>query len=333
VVTGILLAARVLNLGYLFEKVDKTMILRLFPAFAGSFIIVLVLLLLYYSPNIAAISGIGIMLLFSMIFQGKQRPTFKTLKDGLTNGLEVCTVLCLLLLAIGPIAQMATTTNLAGKLGVVLSDMVPPNLLFILAGAMVVSIILGMGLPTPVAYLVVALTLTPFLQEVGVPALYAHMYVFYFAVFSTITPPVAISCLAAAKLSGGTFLGTAVEALKLSIPTFLIPFAFIYNPDLLIFPKVTLAGYGAFIIVFLAMFWLAVALHGFFLRRLRVIERLVSVLVSLFGMWYLIDHSRYQLVCFLIIGGLVGLWIRFSRTLLSRISPLKLSEKRSPEEI
>ena len=313
VIIGILLAARVLNLGYLFEKVDKTMIVRLFPAFAGSFIIVLVLLLLYYSPNIAAISGIGIMLLFSMIFQGKQKPTFKTLKAGLTNGLEVCTALCLLLLAIGPIAQMATTTNLAGKLSVVLSNAVPPNLLFILAGAMVVSIILGMGLPTPVAYLVVALTLTPFLQEVGVPALYAHMYVFYFAVFSTISPPVAISCLAAAKLSGGTFLGTAVEALKLSIPTFLIPFAFIYNPDLLVFPRVTLAGLGAFLLVLLAMFWLAVALHGYFLRRLGMIERFFSGLAALGGMWYLINHSRYLLISFLVAGLMIGLWLHFSR--------------------
>jgi TRAP transporter 4TM/12TM fusion protein len=331
VVIGIMLAARVLNLGYLIEKVDKPMILRLFPAFAGSFIIVLVLLLLYYSPNIAAISGIGIMLLFSMIFQGKQRPTLKTLKDGLTNGLEVCTVLCLLLLAIGPIAQMATTTNLAGKLSVVLSNVVPPNLLFILAGAMVVSIILGMGLPTPVAYLVVALTLTPFLQEVGVPALYAHMYVFYFAVFSTISPPVAISCLAAAKLSGGTFLGTAVEALKLSIPTFLIPFAFIYNPDLLIFPRVTLAGFGAFVLVLLAMFWLAVALHGYFLRRLRMFERLFSGLVALGGMWYLISHSRYLLISFIVAGVIIGLWLFFSRTIWpQRYSPV-LQKKHGKE--
>ena len=68
-----------------------------------------------------------------------------------------------------------------------------------------------MGLPTPVAYLVVALALVPFIMNVGVDPLVAHFFVFYFAVFSTLTPPVAVSALAAAKVSGGTFFGTAMK--------------------------------------------------------------------------------------------------------------------------
>ncbi len=311
IVIAILLAARRLNLGYLLEHVEMKMIFRLLPTFAISFSTVLVLLLMFYSPNIAALAGIGVMLALSLA-QGPYRPSLRTIKDGFGNGLEVCTILCLLLLAIGPIAQMATITNLAGKLSAVLSGAVPHNLIFILMGTMVVSLILGMGLPTPVAYLVVALTLAPFLQEMGVPALHAHLFVFYFAVFSTISPPVAISCLAAAKLSGGTFLGTARDSLKISIPTFLIPFVFIYNSDLLIFPNVTLAGMWAFAATLSCMFFLGICLFGFFLRRLNPLERCLALAISILGMWYLVGHSGLVLTIYLVIGAALLAWIRFS---------------------
>ncbi len=316
VVIAILLAARRLNLGYLLEPVQKRMILRLLPAFVLSFSTVLVLLLLFYSPNIAALCGIGAMLISSLL-QGPHRPSLRTLKDGFFNGLEVCTILCLLLLAIGPIAQMATTTNLAGKLSATLTGIVPHNLLLILMGTMVMSLILGMGLPTPVAYLVVALTLAPFLQELGVPDLLAHMFVFYFAVFSTISPPVAISCLAAAKLSGGTFLGTAREALKISIPTFLIPYAFVYNSDLLIFPKVTLTGVWVFALTLSCMFFLSISLFRFFIRKLNLPEAIFALAVSLVGMAYLIGHSPILLFAYLILGIVILLWIH----LTGRASP------------
>ena len=95
---------------------------------------------------------------------------------------------------------------------------------------MFVSLLLGMGLPTPVAYLVVALSLVPFLMSAGVEPLIAHFFVFYFAVFSTLTPPLAISALAAAKVSGGTFVGT-YNSMKLMLTTFIIPFGFCYHPE------------------------------------------------------------------------------------------------------
>lgn len=318
VVIAVLLAARMYNLGYLHEHVDTAIIYRLLPTFAGSFFIVLVLLLLYYSPSIAALSGIGIMFAMS-IFQGKAyRPSLKTVKEGFRNGLEVCTVLCLLLLAIGPIAQMATTTNIAGKLGVVLSKELPHNLPLLLTGTMIVSLILGMGLPTPVAYLVVALTLTPFLQELGVPALYAHMFVFYFAIFSTISPPVAISCLAASKISGGTFLGTARESLKIAVPTFIIPFAFIFNPALLTFPKVSAASLIAFLLTAVTMLFTSIAFYGFFLRKLNTIERTCFGISAVLSLLYLIMHVSYFLPISLGLGGLGILWILIDRF---RIAP------------
>lgn len=309
VVVAILLAARRANLGFLTEDVDLKLIWRLLPTFAGSFIVVLILLLMFYSPNVAAIAGIGVMLVLCPLQGKERRPHFRTLVSGFTNGMEVCTILCLLLVALGPLAQTATTTNLAGKLSAAMSGIVPSNLFVVLIGAMIVSLIMGMGLPTPVAYLVVALTVAPTLQELGLPDLCAHMFVFYFAIFSTISPPVAIACLAGAKLSGGSFFGTAKEAMKIALPTFIIPYAFIYNPDLLVFPKVTLAGMIAFVVTMLVMTGFSVTLFGFFWRRLVPMERAFFGLASLFGFIYLTNSSVLMLAVFLGLGAAAIVWV------------------------
>jgi len=315
-VIAIIIAARAFNLSVLHADIDKNLIFRLFPAFFVSFVVLFVLLLLYYSPNIAALCGIAGMLAVCFLFQGKKyRPTFKTLKDNFKEGLNICTVLCLLLIAIGPLAQMATTTNIAGNLGIVLARLVPHNLSLVLVGTMFVSMVLGLGLPTPVAYLIGALTLSPFLQELGLSALSAHLFIFYFAVFSTISPPVAISCLAAAKISKGSFLGTTGESLRIALPSFFVPFAFVFNVDLLSFPKVTALGLIAFFMVLLTEVYLTVALYGYFLRKLNAIERSFFALSSALMMYYLIVHhaSGYSLAMFLGIGSVGILWILITK--------------------
>jgi TRAP transporter 4TM/12TM fusion protein len=315
-VIAVLVAARAFNLGVLDADIDRSLIFRLFPAFFVSFVVLFVLLLLYYSPNIAALCGIAGMLSVCFLFQGKKyRPTFKTLTDNFKEGLTICTVLCLLLIAIGPLAQMATTTNIAGKLGVILARLVPHNLPLVLVGTMFVAMVLGLGLPTPVAYLIGALTLSPFLQELGLSALAAHLFIFYFAVFSTISPPVAISCLAAAKISKGSFLGTTVESLRIALPSFFVPFAFVFNADLLMFPKVTALGLIAFFMVLLTEVYLTIALYGYFLRKLNVIERSFFAVSSALMMYYLIVHhaSGYSLAMFLGLGSVGILWILITK--------------------
>ena len=307
VVIAVLLAAQSKGLKYLTEKVDIEIIKRLLPAFTGSFLAVLVLLLLYYSPSVAALTGIAVLLILSA-FQGQKRPGIKTLISGFSSGLEVVVPLSLLLLAIGPIAQMATVTSLASKLSAVLTNVLPHSLIFILAGTMIVSIFMGTGLPTPVAYLVVALTLTPFLIDLGVEALYAHMFCFYFAVFSTISPPVAISCLAAAKLSQGSVLGTARESLRIALPTFLVPYIFIFNKELLEFPRMSWAGGWVFLVTLMAMFMFSVALFGFLKRKLSWLERIAALVSAAWGIWYLFSHSLTLLAAFLGCSILLIFW-------------------------
>ena len=100
--------------------------------------------------------------------------------------------------------------------------------------AMCSSIILGMGMPTTAAYAVAAAVVAPGLIQLGVPVLVAHFFVFYYAVMSAITPPVAVAAYAASGIAQASPAGTALQAVRLGIIAFVIPFFFVYRPELLL---------------------------------------------------------------------------------------------------
>ena len=295
VTCGVLVNAYQEDLPKLSETIDTEALKRLLPAFLLSFGVVLFLLLGYYSPSFAGLLGIVVALVVCPL-QGKYKPSRKALFDSFSEGLGLITLLSLLLIAVGPLAQTFQTTNLAQRLGVLLSQVVPDSKLLMLTGAMVVSLLLGMGLPTPVAYLVVALSLVPFLMETGVEAIVAHFFVFYFAVFSTLTPPVAVSALAAAKLSGGSFLGTALDSMKLMLTTFIIPFAFCYHPQLLKFPNIGWEVLPPIALILVLQITTSVACYGYFLIRLTWIDRYIFALFTIAGLFLLINWSQIELL-------------------------------------
>ncbi|MEM6548149.1 MAG: TRAP transporter fused permease subunit [Pseudomonadota bacterium] len=279
---AIVVYARRYDLPKLSEAVDSAMIWRLLPTFVISFGVVLWFLLGYRSPAIAGLWGI-VLALALCVFQGKYRPSLKKLYEAVEEGFLLVAVLSLLLIAIGPLGQVMLTTGLSGRLGSVLVQYLPDSQLLLLIGAMVVSIILGMGLPTPVAYIIVALALVPFMQQIGVPPLQAHFFVFYFAVFSTLTPPVAVSVLAAAKLADASFLRTAGDAMKIAATTFIIPFAFVYSPELMSFPNMTWLVVPAILEVLLVQITVSIAAYGYCLRPLVWWERWVFLAAALCG--------------------------------------------------
>jgi TRAP transporter 4TM/12TM fusion protein len=274
--------ARRFDLPRLTEKADVEMIKRLLPTFLISFGVVLWLLLGYRSPAIAGLVGI-VLALGLCLFQGKYRPNRKQLYEALEEGFYLVAVLSLLLIAVGPLGQVMLTTNLSGRLGSVLVQYLPDSQLLLLLGAMVVSLILGMGLPTPVAYLIVALALVPFMQQIGVPPLQAHFFVFYFAVFSTLTPPVAVSVLAAAKLGQASFLATARDSMKMAMTTFIIPFAFVFSPSLMSFPHMTWNVVPAVAEVVGIQWTISIAAYGYIFRPLVGWERFAFAIAALCG--------------------------------------------------
>jgi TRAP-type uncharacterized transport system fused permease subunit len=118
----------------------------------------------------------------------------------------------------------------------------------------VLSIVLGMGMPTAAVYLVLSVVLAPALVEFGVPPLAAHLFLFYFGALSMLTPPVAVASFVAAGLAETSFWRTSVAALKLAAAAYVLPFLWIYNP------AVILEGTGAQIATAIALLVVAAVL-------------------------------------------------------------------------
>jgi TRAP transporter 4TM/12TM fusion protein len=282
VAIGVIVYAMRFELPKLTEPVNMRVIWRLLPTFGISFLTVIALLMNYYSASVAGIAGTAVALALS-VFQGPYRPKFKDLRAAFQDGLSLVSLLALLLIAIGPLGQAFQTTNLSGKLGVWLLTVLPSSQIVLLIGAAVLSIILGVGLPTPVAYLVVALAVVPFMIQIGIAPLQAHYFAFYFAVYSALSPPVAVAALAASKISGAGFWDTGVHAMKLAATTFIIPFAFVFNPSLMEFPHVSWKMVSAVVEVLLIQWMSSVFLYGFLHRALTAAERCASLAVVMLG--------------------------------------------------
>ena len=308
---GVVVYARANNLAKLDLEVDKERIIRILPAFVVSFLVVLTMLLFYFSPSMAGVFG-TIVALILCLFQGKYRPTWKAMFNSIDDGLVLITILSLLTIAVGPLAQMVITTNLSGKLASFLVAYLPDIKLLMLFVAMLVALAMGMGLPTPVAYVVVALVLAPFLTELGAPPLQAHFFVFYFAVFSTLTPPIAVSVLAAAKLANAKLLATARDSLKLAITTFIIPFGFVYHPEIMSFPNLTWDVLPPVITLLVLQWTTAVASFGYFTRPLTALERWGFGLVCGLGFFAVISQGVTLPLVFsgLVVAG--AIWVKFA---------------------
>ena len=294
---GVMVYARRQKLPRLVESVDTGAMLRTLPAFLVSFVVVCWLLLNYYSPSVAGMAGCIVALALSA-FQGPYRPSLGQLGGALEEGHEMMATLALLLIAIGPLGQAFLTTNLSGRLGSFLISVLPGNSVVLLIGAAILSLILGMGLPTPVAYLVVALALVPFLQQLGVKPFLAHYFVFYYAVYSALSPPVAVAALAGAKIAGASLWETGKESMRLAANTFIIPFAFVYRPQLLDFPNVGWNVVPPLLEVLLVQWCTSIALYGYFRRRLHAIEKAAFFGLTALGYWAMVTESIHSTYIF-----------------------------------
>ncbi|MCL4745515.1 MAG: TRAP transporter large permease subunit, partial [Burkholderiaceae bacterium] len=132
---------------------------------------------------------------------------------------------------------------------------------FILLLTAFVTIVLGLGMPTPSAYILAAVLAGPALTDTGLPVLGSHMFILFFAILSALTPPIAVAAYAAGAIADYDPMKIAVSAVRLAAVGFLIPFAFIWNPALLAqaaLPTVLLAFVGGLC----AAFWIAILFEG-----------------------------------------------------------------------
>jgi TRAP transporter 4TM/12TM fusion protein len=143
--------------------------------------------------------------------------------------------------------------------------------------SMVVSIILGMGLPTSACYVIAASITVPILTKMGVPAFQAHFFTLYYAALSTITPPVALSAYVGAGMAGAKPNDVGWTAFRLAIAGFIVPFFFIYSPEMLLISDSALAIVLATISALGGVYMLSIAAEGFFRIKLPVFIRLLAL--------------------------------------------------------
>jgi len=164
----------------------------------------------------------------------------------------------------GIIVGVISLTGVGARFSAVLLDLAGVSQLLALFFAMCIAILLGMGMPTTAAYAVAASVVAPGLVQLGIPMLTAHFFVFYFAVVSAITPPVALASYAAAGISGANPMETSVASFKIGIAAFIVPFMFFYNSAILMdgtWAEILRAGLTATFGVFL----LSAGIQGWFI--------------------------------------------------------------------
>ena len=192
--------------------------------------------------------------------------------------------------------------------GLVLADLVEflsmGNLLLMLILTALLSLILGMGLPTTANYIVVSSLLAPVIVTLGqqngliVPLIAVHLFVFYFGIMADVTPPVGLASFAAAAVSKGDPIKTGITAFYYSLRTAALPFLFIFNTDLLLINVDFAHGVMIFIVATIAMLIFAAATQGYFLVKSRWYESVLLLLVAftLFrpGFWMDLLHDPYR---------------------------------------
>lgn len=198
--------------------------------------------------------------------------------DGFGRGLENAAPIGV---AIGVMNIFVGVLNLTGFTQVFANSLLSLSggvTVILLGLTMVAAILFGLGMPTVAAYITAVLLIAPALAEAGIPLLAAHFFVFYFAILSAITPPVAIACLVTSRISGGSFWETARRSLILAAPLFVLPYVFVLNDNLLFwdFPA-TAVTFGFVFIGFVSM---AVALVNYLEGPIPIPVRVVLLVLS-----------------------------------------------------
>ncbi len=175
----------------------------------------------------------------------------------------------------GIVVGVLTLTGLGLKMSYLLVQIAHGILPILLILAMLASILLGMGITTTAAYLLVAIIIAPVLVQMGVSELAAHMFVFYYAVISTITPPVALAAYAAAGIAETDPFKTALVGFRVGIAKFVVPFYIIYTPEIMLLSGNPLKIITSLAMSFIGIWALAGGACGYIFRELKLYERLI----------------------------------------------------------
>jgi TRAP transporter 4TM/12TM fusion protein len=240
--------------------------------------------------------------------------TWMTLWDALQDGARHTLAVATACACAGIVIGMITLTGEGLKFTQVIVALARETLLLALVLTAVAGIVLGMGMPTTPAYIVMVSLLVPALMKLGVVEPAAHMFAFYFAILSAITPPVALAVYAAAGLAKANIWSAGLAAMRIGAAGYIVPFMFAYNPELLMIGAWEDILYRA-VTATLGILCLATSLSGFFLRATPLWERGVLFAAAVL---FCFPDWRADVVALALLAGMVALqW------------PARLAERRA----
>ncbi len=238
---------------------------------------------------------------------------------GLVHGGSSLIVIAVLLACASILVTVLNATGVGVKFSQLLLGLTGEHLLLVLVISAVLCILLGMDVPTTASYILTASVAAPLLTKLGLPPLTAHLFIFYFAILSALTPPVCASVYAAATLVNENFWKVAGQALRIAGGVYFIPFLFIYRPELLMAGSVAAIVYN-FAVALMAIAAISGASIGYFFGPLAWYMR-VYLYVASFTLFYPSWTSDVLGVC--LVGGLVAVRLVKSQRVAA---PLKVNE-------
>ena len=261
------------------ERVDYRIIWRRMALFLIPVGVIFLLLIIRYSPMVAGFWAILVAIFMSYLFKDT-RPTLPELAKNLSGGAIVGAQIGISLALVGIMAQSLITTGMGSKIAGLVHSISGGNLFIALVLTMVVSLILGCGVPPAAAYSLVAIVAIPSIVQLGVEPMSAHFFSFYFAIISAITPPVALAALAGSGIAKGNYMKTGLVAFKLALSGFIIPYLIVFNPILVLHVESKIWAVGSLIAIPIALITLTAFVWNCGLVRFTKMERLVCVLSS-----------------------------------------------------
>ncbi len=257
-----------------------------------------VLLDLGWTPNhagamaiggvIALILGIGVLRKGGRVVADALYKTGRDAVSALEDGAKQSIQLIAVCACAGIIVGVLGLTGLGGRFAQMILEIAGSSHFLALSFAMFIALVLGMGMPTTAAYAIAAAVVAPGLQRIGIDPLTSHMFIFYFAVISAITPPVALASFAAAALAQSDPWKTSFESVRYGIAAFIVPFIFYYHPEILmrgdalsITIFVATAVLGIYLLALASEGWLRGAI-GWWIRGLLL---LASALLVVGDQW------------------------------------------------
>ena len=232
------------------------------------------------------------------------RMSVRDIIDSFADGARQTVPVAMACACVGIIVGVISKTGFGLTMSSSIISLGQQSLMLTLVFTMITCMILGMGVPSIPAYIITATIAAPALAKLGVPVVAAHLFSFYYAMFANLTPPVALAAFAAAGISGGDPMRTGFASVKLAIAGFIVPFMFVYSPELLLLDTGLFEGLRVAVGACIGVFMIGVAVEGYLFTKVNIVMRLIAF----GGALALIDPGLYtDMIGVLILVAVTGL--------------------------